>query len=188
VRREVIGGVLSIFVATGCKESRWTPMGSAELVLSEIKIGGAANVAKRIDADESFGRSVMNGIGSGDSTWLVVADRIAPASATTEASLAIALAEALLRAPASVLTLLGPKYPAEEVCGMPFLKADSNAVMAYYDSATKALQTVQSPTLVSARNSCRTALDTARDRRLERINPAYIIKNKPTPVRRRARR
>jgi len=183
----VIGGALLIFSVSGCRESKWTPMGSAELVLSEIKIGGAANVAKRIDADESFGRSVMNGIASGDSTWLEVARKITPASATAEASLDIALAAALTKAPSPVLSLLGGEYQTEEVCGMPFLKADSTEVVSYHDYAVQALQSVRSPSLAATRDRCRTALDSARDRRLERVNPAYIIKNKPAPVRRRRR-
>ena len=37
--------LLSI-VAAGCRDSAWTPMGSAEVVLSEIKLGGAAAVAR----------------------------------------------------------------------------------------------------------------------------------------------
>ena len=85
--------------AIACKDTAWTPRGSAETVLSEIRLGGAANVAKRIDADESFGRSVMNGVETGDSAWLQVAANITPASGAAEASLSIALASALPRSP-----------------------------------------------------------------------------------------
>lgn len=176
---------LTIIAATGCKDSPWTPMGSAEVVLSELKLGGAPEVAKRIDADESFGRSVTNGIATGDSLWLQVADQLTPASAAAQATLAIALASALPRSPDRVLALLGNKYPVEEVCGIPFLKADSTAVTTYHDEATAALDHVRSPSLVATRNACRVALDEGRDRRLERINPAYIVKNKPVAPRRR---
>jgi hypothetical protein len=154
-------------------------MGSAEVVLSEIKLGGAAGVSKRIDSDENFGRSVVNGIATGDSLWLQVADKIAPASAAAEATMSIALATALTRTPDRVLALIGPKYPVEEVCGIPFLKGDSAFVTNYHDEAIAALGRVRAVALVSARNSCRAALDDARDRRLERINPSYIVKNKP---------
>ena len=163
-------------------------MGSAELVLSEIKLGGAPAVSRRIDTDENFGRSVTDGISTGDSLWLAVAEQLSPASAAAEASLSIALASALTRSPARVLGLLGGKYPVEEVCGMPFLKADSVEVVAYYDSATKSLQRVDSTSLRASRDSCRAALDDARDRRLERINPGYLIKNKPVSPPRRVRR
>ena len=179
---------LSIIASTGCRDSAWTPMGSAEVVLSEIKLGGAAGVSKRIDSDENFGRSVVNGIGSGDSLWLQVADKITPASAAAEATLSIALATALTRSPERVLALVGPKYPVEEVCGIPFLKGDSAVVTNYHDEAIAALGRVRAVALVSARNSCRAALDDARDRRLERINPSYIVKNKPVAPPRRARK
>ena len=93
VQRQVtVVAWLTLIAATGCKDSPWIPMGRAELVLSEIKVSGADKVSKQIDFDENFGRSVMNGIATGDSVWLQVADKITPTSAAAEATLAIALA------------------------------------------------------------------------------------------------
>ena len=106
--RQLICVSLIVGAAIACKDTAWTPRGSAETVLSEIKVGGAANVAKRIDADESFGRSVMNGVETGDSAWLQVAANITPASGAAAASLSIALASALPRSPERVLALLVP--------------------------------------------------------------------------------
>ena len=163
-------------------------MGSAELVLSEINLRGASAVSRQLESDQNFGTTVMNGIATGDSVWLEVAARLTPASAAAQASLWIALASALNHAPARVLKVLGDKYPAEEVCGMPFLRADSAAVMAYYDSATASLQKIASDSLHSVRDQCRVALDDAKERRLERINPSYLIKNKPVSPPRRVRR
>ncbi len=178
-----------MFAAAGaCKDTAWTPGGSSEVVLSEIKLGRAAEVSKRIDADESFGRSVMNGIETGDSSWLEVADKITPASGAAAASFAIALASALPRAPDRVLALLGPKYPVEDVCGIPFLRPDSSLVVTYHDEAAAALGRVRSAPLFPVRDACRAALDEARARRLERIDPSYIIKNKPVSPPRRRRR
>jgi hypothetical protein len=154
-------------------------MGSAEVVLSQIKLGGVASVAKRVDSDESFARSVMNGIATGDSLWLEVASRFTPASATAEASLSMALASALPHSPIRVLAILGDKYPVEEVCGIPFFRADSTLVATYYDSAAAALARVRDTSVVKRRDTCRAALDTARNEKLTRINPAYIVKNKP---------
>jgi hypothetical protein len=171
--------VLALFSIAGCKDSSWTPMGSAELVLSQIKLGGVASVARRVDSDESFGRSVMNGIATGDSLWLEVASKLTPASATAEASLSMALASALPRSPARVLALLGDKYPIEEVCGIPFLHPDSALVATYHDNALAALGQVGDTLLTKRRDACRAALDTARSDKLARINPAYIVKNKP---------
>ncbi len=179
---------LTLIAATGCKDSPWIPMGRAELVLSEIKVSGADKVSKQIDFDENFGRSVMNGIATGDSVWLQVADKITPTSAAAEATLAIALASALPRSPDQVLGILGEKYPIDEVCGIPFPKADSTLVSTYHDEAVAALERARAPSLSAKRDACRLALDEARDRRLERINPSYIVKNKPVVPPRRVRK
>ncbi len=172
---------MALFSIASCKDSAWTPMGSAEVVLSEMKVRGAASVAKRLDSDESFGRSVLNGIASGDSLWLEVASRLVPASATAEASVSIALASALTRSPARVLALVGQKYPIEEVCGIPFLRADSAMVATYHDEAIGALGHVRDTLLTKTRDACRVALDTARSDKLARISPDYVVKNKPAP-------
>ena len=154
-------------------------MGSAELVLSQIKLGGVASVAKRVDADESFGRSVMNGIATGDSLWLEVASKFRPGSATAEASLFTALASALPRAPARVLALLGEDYPVESVCGIPFFHVDSAFIATYHDSTIAVLGQLRDTLLTRKRDACRAALDTARNEKLARINPTYLVKNKP---------
>lgn len=185
-RELLICAWLVVAGATGCKDAGWTPRGSAELVLSEIKMGGAVSVARRIDADESFGRSVMNGIATGDSAWLDVANKLTPASASAAASFTIALASALPRSPERVLAELGPKYLVADVCSIPFLKPESTLVTSYHSEAVAAISRVDSAPLVRVRDACRTALDEAHERRLERIDPAYIIKNKPVaPPRRR---
>jgi hypothetical protein len=163
-------------------------MGSAEVVLSEIKVSGAAAISKRIDADENFGRSVTAGVATGDSLWLQVADELSPPSAAAEATMSIALASALTRVPERVLALVGNKYPVEEVCGIPFLKGDSAFVATYHSEATAALARVTAPSLSGARTACSAALDDSRERRLERINPSYVVKNNPVAPPRRARK
>jgi len=179
---------LTLVALGGCKDSAWTPMGSAEFVLSEIKLRGGSAVSKRIDTDESFGRSVMSGIATGDSLWLDVAAKVTPSSASAEASLAIALASALPHSPARVLSLIGRNYPVEEVCGIPFLRPESSLVVSYHDEAAAALGTVRDSLLAKKRDTCRAALDTARNYKLERINPAYLIKNKPVTAAPRPRK
>ena len=186
--RQLIWLSLILGATSGCTDTAWTPSGSAEVVLSEIKLGGAADVAKRIDANESFGRSVMNGIETGDSAWLEVADKIAPASGAAEASLAIALASALPHSPERVLSLLGPKYPVEDICSIPFLKPEPAMITSYHDEAVTALGRVRSVPLTKVRDACVATLDRAREYRLERIDPGYIIKNKPVAPARRRRR
>jgi hypothetical protein len=62
---------------------------------------------------------------------------------------------------------------------MPFLKADSSEVISYYDEAVRALSGVRDSALVGTIDTCRSALDSSRSRRLERIDPSYVTKNKP---------
>lgn len=189
MRREIAAAALiSIAIANGCKENRLIPHGRAEMVLSEIKLRGEQPISRRIDSDEAFGRTVMDGIASGDSVWLDIAAALRPMSAAAEASLDIALAAALPHAPHRVLSLLGDTYPAEDVCGIPFLKADSAEVISYYDGATGALGAVTDSTLSKVLAVCRASLDSAKNRRLERVDPSYLIKNKPAAAPRRTRR
>jgi hypothetical protein len=130
----------------------------------------------------------MNGIESGDSAWLEIADKITPASGAAAASLAIALASALPRSPERVLALLGPKYPVEDVCDIPFLKPEPALITSYHDAAAAALGKVPGGPLTRVRDACVAELDRAREYRLERIDPAYVIKNKPVAPPRRRRR
>ena len=185
MRREITLAAFAIIAtANGCKDNRWVPRGRAEIVLSEMKLSGAGAVSRRIDTDEAFAQSVLDGIASGDSVWLDVAAQLKPTSAAAEASLDIALASALPRAPRRVLSLVGDEYEPEAVCGMPFLRADSSQVISYYQQAMQALGSVRDSALTGIADVCRTALDSSRSRRLERINPTYIIKNKPGAARR----
>jgi hypothetical protein len=130
----------------------------------------------------------MSGISTGDSAWLEVARQIVPASASAEASLAIALATALPKAPSRVLPLLRQKISLEEVCGIPFLEVDSTEITVYHDSAYAALSKVRDSSLTSLRDKCAQTLETARAIKLARIDPRYVVKNKPAPAPARRRR
>lgn len=180
--------ILLAGLVIACRESAWTPMGTADLVLSQMKLGGVAAVAKRIDADPKFGESVMNGIATGDSSWIEVAKQLVPASAAAEASLVIALASALPSQPRRVLPLLGRKYALEEVCGIPFLEADSATINSYRDSAITALSAVRDTSLTRSRDACSRKIEEARITKLARIDTAYVVKNKPQPLPTRRRR
>ena len=190
-RKITLVALVAIATSSGCKENRWIPRGRAEITLSEIKLQGAAEISRRIDTDEGFAKTVLDGVASGDSVWLDVASQLTPPSAAAQASLAIALASALPRAPSKVLTMVDhvdDKYPTEQVCGMPFLKADSSAVVTYYSDAVRAVSSVTDSVLATVVDVCRTSLDSSRSRRLQRIDPSYVIKNKPPPAPKRSRR
>jgi hypothetical protein len=138
-------------------------------------------VGERIDSDVQFGQTVMAGIATGDSLWLEVARNLPLKSASAEASFAIALAGALPKNPDAVLEMLGKKSRVTDVCGMPFLEATPEIVTAYYDSAASALARPRAPSFAPVALQCAAALDSARNRKLARIDPAYIVKNKPVP-------
>lgn len=183
-----------VFIAAGlgCGESSVTPMGAPQLVLSEMRLGGAERVADRIDSDVRFGQTVMDGIATGDSLWLEVAGELPLKSAAAEANLIIALAAALPRNPEPVLSLLPRKAQIRDVCGIPFLRANPEMVLTYYDGAIAALARVRTTLLGAAAQSCAEALASARQRKLERIDSSYLVKNKPVapkpaPRRRRTR-
>ncbi len=172
-------GIASIAGAVGCGESAVTPLGAPQLVLSEIRLGGGDRVATRIESDLSFGETVMDGIATGDSLWLEVARHLELKSAAAEASFAIALAGALPRNPDAVLALIGRRLRVGDVCGIPFLEATPSAVTAYYDSAVAALALARPPSFAPVTRQCAVLLDSARERKLARIDPSYVVKNKP---------
>lgn len=200
--------LLAFLVAGACSKSALTPLGNAALVLSEIRLRGAAPISRRMDSDAKFARSVLDGISTGDSAWLEVAKALRPGSSAVDASLTIALATALPVAPDGVLGLLGREYVAEEVCGIPFLKPSKERITQYRDSALTAVSRIRvtrappagtagpataDSALVARRSACVAALRSAADRKLARIDPAYVIKNKPVvpkkrPPRKKTRR
>lgn len=181
LRNPFLFGTFLFAGAVACAESEVTPLGTPELVLSEIRLGGADRVADRVASDVRFGQTVMDGIASGDSLWLEVAGDLPLKSAAAEASFAIALAGALPREPERVLELAGRKTKIEHVCGMPFLDSTVDGVSIYYDRAVAAVARARAPSLTMAARQCGVALDSARARKLARIDPSYIVKNKPAP-------
>lgn len=179
---------IALLLVLACREAAFTPHGLADVVLAEIRVTGGGTVVRRIDSDPEFGRSVMDGIASGDSVWLEVARNLRPASAAAEATLVIALASALPHNPAAVLSILPGRLRTEDVCGIPFLRADSLAVTTYYDRAVAGLGQVRDSSLASGRDRCREVLDSSKAEKLTRIDPSYIVKNKPKPIRQAPRR
>ncbi len=181
-------GFIAASGATACGESEVTTLGAPQLVLSEMRLGGTERVAERIDSDVAFGQAVMNGIASGDSLWLEVARELPLKSATAEASFVIALASALPHKPEEVLELASAKTAVDQVCGIPFLDNSAEGIASYHESTSEAVARVRDPSLAAASSRCGMALDSARVRKLARIDPSYIVKNKPTPPRPTPRR
>ena len=145
-------------------------------------------MANRTATDVLFGQTVMDGIASGDSLWLEVARYLPLKTAAAEASFNIALAGALPLEPERVLELAETRTQVERVCGMPFMSATVEEISTYYDGTVAALSRARAPSSVLAARKCGVALDSARARKLARIDPSYVVKNKPAPPRPTPRR
>jgi hypothetical protein len=132
----------------------------AATVLATIRVEGPARAIDRYFlTDATFGDAVLQGIASGDSSWLRVARELRSASdAGVSESLEIAVADALPHAPAAVLRMLGPDFAPERICGLPFIEQPDAEEAAYYRETLVALATVRSPELLARRDRCRAIL------------------------------
>ena len=140
-----------------------TELSSGE-VLAVIREKGPDSALRRfVLADSTFGDDVLLGISSGDSAWLDVARLLKPvADAGASTFLSIAVADALPAAPERVLALVGPDYPAEQVCGLPFIEQPDSEAVAYYRRARPAVERVDRLALAPQRAACLEALGRAR--------------------------
>ena len=156
---------LAVLVA-GCGAPQPAPASelSAGAVLATIHRDGASVALRRYVVDDStFGDAVLVGIASGDSAWLEVARLLKPAAdAGASEYLGIAMADALPVAPDRVLALLGPDYPAERVCGMPFIEQPDSEAVSYFRRARPAVDRIRRPDLALQRAACLDALGRAR--------------------------
>lgn len=114
-----------------------------------------------MDRDDAFGDRVLDGISSGDSTWLEVAVALRPTgNAGIAEALPISVAEALPKAPERVLALIEDRrLPVDEICTIPFIEPSDSLVEAYYAATSAALARVNDARLVATRDRCRGALD-----------------------------
>ena len=158
--------IIVVALSVGCRQP--APSGGTEAarVLAEIQRDGADSVAHRMDRDDPFGERVLDGISSGDSTWLNVAVALRPSGAADVGeSLLISVAEALPKAPDRVLALIqAGKFSTEEICTIPFIESSDSLVTAYYAQTVGALSQVTRADLAGIRDRCRAALEQAHSR------------------------
>ena len=136
---------------------------SPDKIASDIAAHGADAVVARLNANGDYDR-VLGHIDSGDSRWLALAPKLAPGTdAGTAEALVIALPFALPRNPSGVLALLqGPDaFPADDVCGTPFIEDTVKDVPAYVHRARAAVMAVRDPRLQDAKSACLVALKKA---------------------------
>lgn len=140
------------------------PKLSAIEVLAVIEREGPDSALRQfVVNDSTFGDAVLIGITSGDSAWLEVARLLKPvADAEAREFLGIAVADALPVAPERVLALIGREYPAERVCGLPFIEQPDSEAVSYFRRAWPAVEAVRRPNLAAQRAACLDALGRAR--------------------------
>jgi hypothetical protein len=158
--------VIVVALSVGCREPAPTEGTEAGRVLSEIRRTGADSVAQRMDRNDPFGERVLDGISSGDSTWLNIAVALRPTgNAGIAESLPITVAEALPKAPERVLALIqAGGFSTEEVCTIPFIEPSDSLVAAYYAQTVGALSHVVRADLAGTRDRCKAALELAHRR------------------------
>ena len=133
---------------------------SPDGIAADVAAHGADAVVARLDANGDYDR-VLGHIDSGDVRWLALVPKLAPGTdAGTAEALVIALAFALPRNPAGVLALLQGKeaFPAEDVCGAPFIADTVKDVPAYVRRARAAVAAVTDPRLAATKAQCLAAL------------------------------
>ena len=123
MKRTSVALALSLTFAGAPPLAAQEPVRAAAVLRTIAHDGADSAIARYFLRDSAFGDGVLRGIASGDSAWLRVARLLRPAAdAGVSESLGIAVADALPAAPARVLALLGPAFPLETVCALPFIE------------------------------------------------------------------
>lgn len=165
------GLMLALLAATACATPN-DPL-SPHSLLQEIKTHGARSVVARLHEDVTVpGKTgglpavihnkgwyhVLEQIATGDTQWLDVARALYPGSdAGAAEALQIVVAEALPKAPAQVLRMLGTDYRGYEfkiVCSAPHNEPPPGVVEAYLQQAEAALLALRVPELEERRQLC----------------------------------
>jgi hypothetical protein len=133
----------------------------AASVASEIDAKGARTVVSQLYGDGTYSL-VLDHIAAGEDEWVALAPRLAPGTdASTAEGLTIAMAEALPRNPAAVLTRIEfarGTLSSERVCGVPFIEGTPVDVPAYIRSAEAAVSAIRIPQLQAVKATCISAL------------------------------
>jgi hypothetical protein len=159
--------------ALGCvQEPRATPATSAvgpppplraRDVLALIDNAGADS-ARRTYFGGAFvatcGAPVIDSIATGDSLWLVVAERLGPGSdACAAEGIGYGASLALARSPAQVLRVRGDRGLIDHVCALPFDDGVADSVVRrHYTRVMAAVAAITEARLVARREQCRAAL------------------------------
>lgn len=150
----------AVVLLGGCTSLMATP--TPERISDEIRTQGAGRVVHRLWENGDY-RQVLDGISAGDSKWIALAPALAAGTdAASSEGLSLALARALPKNPAAVLSVLQPDrgaVSAPRVCGLPFIEGDIIDVADYRRSAIAAVAKVEGDSLKDAKAACLVGLN-----------------------------
>jgi len=130
---------------------------TAGSIAAEIGSEGARPVVQRLWNSGEFGR-VLDAIATGDSEWIALSPELASgADGAAGEGLGIALARALPKNPAAVLSALDAELPAisiARVCGLPFVEGSIQDIESYRREAEAALEQVRGAALQDRKADC----------------------------------
>lgn len=151
--------VTSVVLMTACAAT--TPLPMADRIAAEIKSDGAGPVVRRLWDSGEYDR-LLDGIASGDSALIALSPALAAgADAGAAEGLGVALARALPRNAAAVLSALDPRRPPispARVCGIPFIEGGVADVAAYRRKAEMAVERLDGASLQDPKAACLAAL------------------------------
>lgn len=135
---------------------------TSKAVLQSIEENGAAKTRDVLWKNRKLGNSFNKGIASGEAEWLVVAAKMRKVSdAGFTSDILISMSEALTKNPIAVLKLIGPEFPEERICSVPFIEPTDAVVKRNMKAVEKALKPIQDGPQAPLAKKCLTrVLDT----------------------------
>lgn len=102
---------------------------------------------------------ILEHIAEGSPGWLRIAAEIGPyTDPRFSEGLRVALADALVENPASVLRLIGTEEHFDDACGYPFIRQTEHYLQLHQHAALLALRRVHTPALQQKKAACRQQL------------------------------
>lgn len=135
---------------------------SSKAVLESIEADGPKKTRDVLSKNKKLETSFLKGISSGEADWLVVAAKMRKVSDSGFThGILIAMSEALTKNPVDVLKLIGPEFPIDKVCSVPFIEPSVARVKRHMKSVEKALKPIQDGPVAPLAKKCMTrVLDT----------------------------
>jgi len=158
-----IACVLLLVASSACGDSSRDV--TAQQVADSIAKRGAKSVANELNRERGLTSwsYIQDRVASGELSWLNVAAKLRPfTDAGNAEGLDNAVADALPKAPAQVLGMLGESFHASRVCsGGQFIEVPKATVVGFLKRAKAAVGGVGEPALAKSKEKCLSEIDTS---------------------------